>query len=469
MEPAEDAGAGQGEQGRFVTGSLMRHVTVMALTGTLGLMFTFLVDFLALWWIGRLGEEALIAAVGIAGTLQFAVISVAIGLMIGAVAMVSRAIGMGRKDSARRIATFALILSVAAMGAVTLAMMAFAVPLLRLSGAEGRVLDEGWRFLMISLPSLPVLAAAFVTSSVLRAIGDAWRSTAVVMIGGGFAIVIDPLLIVWSGWGIAGAAVSVVIARAAMCALGLWYVIRVHAMLAPPERGAGREFLRPFLAIAVPAILTQVSTPFGNWILTREMAAHGESAVAGWGVVMRLTILAFGGIFALSGAIGGIIGQNHGARRPDRVAAAFAAALTFCLVYTLLVWAAMAALTGPIAGSFGLSAEGEAVVRAFTHVAAGSFVFTGALFVANAAFNNLGRPLWSTRANWFRDGILMFPLAAGMGAWLGAAGVVLAQAAANVIAGGLAAWLAWTYIRGLNGAAAPAAPAAAPRAADRGG
>ena len=58
----------------FLDGSLMRHVTVMALSGTAGLGFTFLVDFLALWWVSRLGEEVLIAALGFAGTLQFAVI-----------------------------------------------------------------------------------------------------------------------------------------------------------------------------------------------------------------------------------------------------------------------------------------------------------------------------------------------------------------------------------------------------------
>lgn len=53
------------DQGKFVTGNLMRHVVVMSLSGTLGLGFTFLVDFLALWWISQLRQEKLIAAVGL--------------------------------------------------------------------------------------------------------------------------------------------------------------------------------------------------------------------------------------------------------------------------------------------------------------------------------------------------------------------------------------------------------------------
>lgn len=438
------------EQGKFVTGSLMRHVAVMSLSGTLGLMFTFLVDFLALWWIGQLGREDFIAAVGIAGTIQFAVISVSVGLMIGAVALVARMIGMGRKPEARRIATMATLFSTGLLTGLATLVVVFRDPILRFSGAEGVVLDHAGQFLMISLPSMPLIAIGMVTSSVLRAVGDAWRSMAVTMVAGAVAVVVDPVLIVWMNWGIEGAAVSIVLARAAMAGLGLWFAIRVHDLLARPSAADFGVYLRPYLGIAIPAVATQISTPFGSWILTREIASFGESAVAGWGVVMRLTILAFGGIFALSGAIGGIIGQNYGANRPDRVAEAFTAALKFCLVYTLAVWALMVALTGPIATSFGLSAEGEAVVRTFTHVTAGSFVFTGALFVANASFNNLGRPLWSTWSNWFRDGVMMLPLAVAFGAWAGAEGVVWAQGAANVIAGTLAAGLAWSYIKGLK-------------------
>ncbi|MGB5871893.1 MAG: MATE family efflux transporter, partial [Albidovulum sp.] len=399
------------EQGKFVTGSLMRHVVVMALSGALGLSFTFLIDFLALWWISRLGDEAQMAAVGIAGAIQFAVISLSIGMMIGGVALVSRSIGMGEGDRARRIATTAMILTVGVQLVVSALIWVFRVQVLAASGAEGAVLDLGAQFLAITLPSMALIAAGIMASAMLRAVGDAWRSMAVTMAGGALAMVLDPVLIVWMGWGISGAAWSIVAARVMMVVVGLWFVTQSHDLLARPSMRNMRNTAGPYFAIALPAIATQISTPFGNWILTREIAQFGEGAVAGWSVIMRLSILAFGGIFALSGAIGGIIGQNYGARRPDRVAEAFGAALKFCAVYTLITWALMAALSGPIATSFRLSPEGEAIVRMFTHYAAGAFIFTGAVFGANAAFNNLGRPLWSTGANWMRDGILMFPLA----------------------------------------------------------
>ncbi|MEH6751641.1 MAG: MATE family efflux transporter, partial [Paracoccaceae bacterium] len=108
-EVAERPAVSGKSQAKFLTGSTMRHVVVMTLTGSLGLSFLFLVDFLALWWISRLENEVLITAIGFAGTIQFFVMSVAVGMMIGAVALVSRALGMGDPEEARRIATSAMI------------------------------------------------------------------------------------------------------------------------------------------------------------------------------------------------------------------------------------------------------------------------------------------------------------------------------------------------------------------------
>jgi len=437
------------EQGKFLTGSLMRHVTIMSLSGALGLSFTFLVDFLALWWISRLGIAAQMAAVGIAGTIQFAVLSAAIGMMIAGVAMVSRAIGMGDPASARRIATTGMVLTVGTQIALSAVIWVFRRQVLAASGAGGEVLDLGVTFLGITLPSMGFIAAGIMCSALLRAVGDAWRSMAVTMAAGAVAVVLDPILIVWMGWGVEGAAISIVCVRLVMLVVGLRFVLGSHDLLALPSFADIGAFARPYFAIALPAVATQLSTPFGNWILTREIAHFGEGAVAGWSVIMRLSILAFGGIFALSGAIGGIIGQNFGAHRIDRVTEAFVAALKFCAIYTLVTWVLMAVLSGPIAASFRLPAEGEVIVRAFTHFAVGSFIFTGALFVANATFNNLGRPLLSTGANWFRDGVLMLPMTLACAAWFGGVGVVWANAVANIVGGTIAAFLAWRFIRGL--------------------
>nr|WP_322866443.1 MATE family efflux transporter [Aquicoccus sp. G2-2]MEA1113738.1 MATE family efflux transporter [Aquicoccus sp. G2-2] len=426
----------------------------MTLTSAMGLSFMFLVDFLALWWVSRLHSEILITALGFAATMQFFLVSIAIGMTIGAVALVSQTLGQGRPQRARRIATTALILSVGAESCVAALAYVFRYDLLRLSGASGEALHEAAGFLAIALPSLPLSAAGMTGSAILRARGDAWRSMAVTSSAGLVAVFLDPLLIVVLGWGIEGAATVIVISRGVMALVALYWLTGVHKMLTKPSLADMRLYIGGYLAIALPAIATQVSTPFGNWVLIRAMAEHGDSAVAGMGVVGRVMILAFGGIFALSGAIGGIIGQNAGAGLRHRVQSAYLDALKFCAIYTGVVWVLLASLGGTIAQAFGLSGQGQYIVEVFCTYSAGSFVFTGALFVANSAFNNLGRPFWATLTNWTRDGVLIGVLAFAMGALWGETGVVLAQAVANVLAGIGAGWIGWLLVKRGAGLAA---------------
>lgn len=430
----------------------MRHVVVMTLTGSLGLSVLFLVDFLALWWISQLRDESLVAAVGFGATLQFFLISISVGMMIAGVALVSRALGRGDPQEAGRIATTSLLYGVAAQTVIAVLVYLFSRPLLILSGAQGEVLDVAVQFLRIGAPSLPFLALGMGASAILRAAGEAWRAMFVTMSAGIVAAFLDPLVIVWIGWGVPGAALVIVISRATMAALGLYWVALSLGILARPSRVDLRFFLLPFLAIAAPAVVTQLSTPFGNWILMRAMAPFGESAVAGLGVVLRLMILCFGGIFALSGAIGGIIGQNYGAGLPERVQSTYLDALKFCAVYTGITWVILILTADFIAATFGLGPEGVQVVQWFCYYGAGAFVFTGALFVSNAAFNNLGRPVWATIANWSRDGVLMVPLAFGLAAIFAEGGVIAAQVLANIVIGVAAAWVGWRYVRHMAGA-----------------
>ena len=85
-------------EARFLTGSLFRHVTVMSLTASVGLMAIFLVDFVDMIFISMLGKAELAAAVGYAGAILFFTTSFGIGMAIAAGALVARALGAGEDD-----------------------------------------------------------------------------------------------------------------------------------------------------------------------------------------------------------------------------------------------------------------------------------------------------------------------------------------------------------------------------------
>ena len=103
-------------------------------------------------------------------------------------------------------------------------------------------------------------------------------------------------------------------------------------------------------------------------------------------------------------------------------------------------------MTGVINTVFRLSNDAQEVVWAFTTIGSAGFIFAGALYVSNAAFNNMGRPFYSTLFNWIKDGLLMWPFCMMGSVWLMANGVIYGQAVAFVVAGSIAAFVGWRFI-----------------------
>ena len=429
-------------QAKFLEGNLFRHISVMSLTASVGLMAVFLVDFIDMVFISMLGKAELAAAIGYAGALLFFTSSFGIGMAIAAGALVARALGAGDAELAKRRATNTLIYGVL-FGAVFSAIVWFNLrPLSAMLGASGETLELSVSYLAIIIPSLPLLIFGMVGSAVLRAYGDARRAMMATVWGGLVNAVLDPILIFGLGLELTGAALASVAARAAIAWFGIVPLIRAHQALAKPDPRELPHDLMPVAAIAAPAILTQLATPLGQAYVTRAMAEFGEAAVAGMAIVGRMTPVAFGVLFALSGAVGPIIGQNFGAGRQDRVRESFRDAMVFCALVVVIVSLILYALRGPVVQLFEADGITKELVFLFCGPLALAFFFNGVIFVTNAAFNNLGHPFYSTWINWGRHTLGTVPLVILGAAWLGAPGVLIGQAAGGVIFAGIAVVLA---------------------------
>lgn len=415
----------------------MRHVTVMSLSASVGLISMFLVDFIDLFFISLLGEAALAAAVGFAGAILYFNMSMTIGLMIAMSALAAQRIGQGKEKEARRIATSVAVLGLAIGVVVAAITWTFAPQFLSALGAVGETRDFAVSYLRIVTPTLPIMALAMVSSGLLRAHGDARRAMNATLAAGIVNAILDPILIFGflfvPALGLDGAAYASAAARIAMAITALYPIFKHYGGFAPFNAGKFRKDLAPIFAIAGPAILTNIATPVGSFIITRAIAPYGDAAMAGYSVIGRLTPLAFCVIFALSGAVGPIIGQNFGAKNYDRVRETLIKALQFTALYMVLIWAVLVALQGVIIESFGLRDLGATLVFWFAVLIAPLFFFNGVLFVANASFNNLNRPLWSTMLNWGRNTLGTAPFAFAGGMLAGPPGVLVGHALGGVL------------------------------------
>ncbi|MGO9721925.1 MAG: MATE family efflux transporter [Methylocella sp.] len=386
----------------FTEGSTMRHVIVMTAATSAGLMSIFAVDLLSLLYISWLGDPKLTAAVGFASQVLFFSVSINIGISIAIGALVSRAHGKGDSAGARRLAASGLVHVFLIAALVSCIAWPLRREILALIGARGMALDVASAYLAITLPATVLLGLGMALASILRAVGDARRSMYVTLAGAVATALLDPVFIFGLGLGVTGAAIVTLISRFVFVAVGLNGAIRMHDLIATPDRKAASLDLVPIMAIAIPAVLTNLAAPVANAYTMRIFSQFGEAVVAAFAILDRLNPMAFGVLFALSSAVGPIMGQNLGAKLISRVRQVLTDCLTFATLYVVAV-AILLRLAAPLIVQL-FHAQGE-TAELLTFVCAYGgvlWLFLGAIFVANAAFNNLGFPLLSTLFNWGR-------------------------------------------------------------------
>ncbi|PID64549.1 MAG: MATE family efflux transporter [Gammaproteobacteria bacterium] len=437
----------QQQTARFTTGSTWRHVVVMTLTNSIGLMALFFVDLLDLYFLNLLGEQELAASVGFASQLLFYVTAMSIGLLIAVGVLVSQRIGAAKTESARRIVASALVIAVCLMLVVSGILLWNLKDLLVLLGAKGRTLDLAVTYAGVLLPSSVILVISMVSSSVLRAVGDARRSMTATLIGAMVNLCFDPLLIFYFDMGVAGAAWASVLSRLAMMSYSLSRVIRVYHMLTKPTLGGIAKDFAPIAKLAGPAMLTNLASPVGSTFVMTAIARYGDAAVAAYATIGRMIPVAFSVLFALSGAISPIIGQNFGAKSYDRVKAVYHNAIAFAVSYVVVV--AVLILFGQhyLIGWFSLSGEAAALLTLFCSGLTFFFIADGVLFSTNSVFNSLGYPLYSTFFNYAKFFIGVIPAVYTLSYFYGAKGVIIGQATGPVLISLAAVWMCHQVIR----------------------
>ncbi|XKE43872.1 MATE family efflux transporter [Halomonas organivorans] len=409
--------------------------------GMLAMMSFNLVDT---WFVSRLGTAPL-AGVAFTFPVVFTVISLAIGLGIGTSAVVARRLGQGDHEAVRERATDAGLLAVGVGLVVSLVGLATLEPLFGLLGADATLMPHIRDYMSVWYLGAAAMIVPRVLNSVLRAHGNT-RITGLMMAMAALVNgVLDPLLIFGPGplpaLGVQGAALATVISWTLMT-LGLVRYPRLRRLFVWHDLG-WRRLARSWSElsrIAAPAALTSVFTPIAMALVTRVVASHGHTAVAGYGVGTRLEAISQIAVLALSMTLSPLVSQNAGAGQLARVRRAIFGCFGFVLTWQLLVWALLQGLAPWLVPSYAESDAVGEVLRTFLWLVPLGLGAQGVVILSVSSLNALHRPALAMRLSVVRLFLLTVPLA-WLGGWLGGpAGIFAGLLAANLLMAGLAWW-----------------------------
>lgn len=291
-----------------------------------------------LFWVGNLGTAA-VAAVAVSGTLLMLLFPALMGLSIGTLALVARAMGGGRVDDAQAAATQSIVLAFVGGIVIGCAGWFATFPLLRLLNTPADALPMAADYMNISFLGSFTIFVLFTANAALQGAGDTKTPMYALLVANALNMVLDPLFIFGRGpfprLGVAGAALSTVLAQAAAALLAIYLLSHGRARLHLTLRHYSFDapLCRRILRIGIPGSGQMLSRSLMNVVFMHIVAAFGTVAVAAYGIALRFHMLVLMPAFALGGAAATLTGQNLGAGQPDRAQRAAWMATLFGMVY----------------------------------------------------------------------------------------------------------------------------------------
>jgi putative MATE family efflux protein len=400
----------------YTAGSLNRAIVLLAVPMVLEMFMESLFGLADVFWVARLGPDA-IATVGLTETGLTLVFVMAIGLSTGAAAIVARRVGEKDQAGASVAAVQAILLGLAISTVVAIIGFWFAPDLLRVLGGSETVIRTGTNYTRMIFSGSATVFLLFLINSVFRGAGDAAIAMRVLWIANLVNICLNPFLIF--GWGpfpelgVTGSAVGTTIGRGVGVLLQLWVLLGGKGRVAVQLRDlrVNTEVIMSMVRLSLTAMF-QFLVQMASWIaVVRIIAGFSSAAVAANTLALRIILFAILPSWGMSNAAATLVGQNLGAKRPDRAEQAVWRTSLFNMIFLGSIGIVFIVFAPQIIRLFTDDAEVLPIaVRGLRMLACGNISFAYGMVVA-AAFNGAGDAKTPTMLNLVAFWLIQIPLA----------------------------------------------------------
>ena len=406
----------RGGEHDYTKGSIRGAIVLLAIPMILELSLESVFAVVDMFFVGKLGANA-IATVGLTESAITIVYSIAIGLSTAATAVVARRIGEKDPDGAAHAGMQSLLIALITTVVISIIGIIFAADILRLMGASAEVVKEGAVFTRIMLGGSLAIILLFLINGIFRGAGDAAMAMKSLWIASLLNIVLCPLLIYGYGpfpeLGLKGAAIATVIGRSAGVLYQCYHLFkgngtikvkRWHFKWDPPV-------IKTLVQVAWPATL-QFVIQSGSWIVLAALVAHtgGTDASAGYQVAIRNVVFFILPAWGLSNAAATLVGQNLGAKQPERAEQSVLLTMKYNAIFMAGVMLLFLLFASPIISIFTKDPEVHRFGVLSLQIIGSGYIFYGIGMVMIQSLNGAGDTKTPTWINFIGFWLFQIPL-----------------------------------------------------------
>ena len=387
------------------------------------------------FFIAQTNDPLQLAAVSLAAPVFLILIAMGIIFMAGAMSFISRSLGAGETEQANSIASFCVWTAVSVGVIMAVMFMFFIERILRAIGASPETFKLAYDYLTIVIASAPFMLFSMACGGIMRAEEHAAGAMIWQILSNMLNVILDPIMILWLGWGISGAAIATsisIIVGAIYCA---GYFLSGHSSLSIHIKHfrIRKGIAFGVLAIGIPSCLDLWLMSISQIIMNSLMSAYGDMALAAAGVVMRIDQIT--GLFAMGTGQGvqPLLGFCVGSENWKKYRAILNFALKFTVILSLMMIALCYIFTGNIVSVFLNEPKAFGYAVDFLHIKLSSSVLFAVFFIYINALQAMGAGRASFILSVCRQCALYMPLLFILNHFAGEFGIIWALPVAELL------------------------------------
>ena len=433
-----------------------RAVFKNAIPAMVAMLMVLVYNLADTFFVGQTHDALQVAAVSLATPVFLLFMAVGTAFGVGGTSVISRALGEGRKEYARKVCSFCMWRCVVVGVVMTVLFLLFMDPLLSLIGASAGTWDLAKTYLSIVAYGGPFVLISNCFSNIIRAEGQSNKAMMGQLIGNLLNVVLDPIMILGLGWNIAGAAIATVIGNLFGAGYYILYFLRGSSSLSIhlKEFTVRAGVCSSVLAIGIPSALGTILMSGSQIIINSQMAEYGDMAIAGMGVAMKVVTITGMVCMGLGQGIQPLLGYCVGAKLWGRFRAAFRFALLFAFALGAVLTIICYLFVEQIVSVFLTDVTAFAYAVQFAKILLTTSFLFGVFYVLINTLQAMGAATASLIINLSRQGIIFIPALFLLKAMLGLTGLLWAQPVADLLSLFIAVILylsAYKKLRGTEG------------------